>query len=913
MVFTPGHQSFILSRMFLRAFLLGLFLVVAARADEVALVRIGEDWHYFKGTTEPSTPIEAWRQLAFDDSNWLVGPSGFRSADGGYDDATILGDMSFRYSSVFFRKKFIVADPAAIKWLVLRLDYDDGFVAYLNGQEIVRKNLAGNPGSPVAFNTAASMSHARGSAEDIDITVFIPLLASGDNILAIQGHNLDIDDFSFAMTTELLANFNRGPFIQNSSTNSTQVIWRTPVASDSMIEYGLTPAVGEIRAVGDPVTEHAVTLTNLAPGTQYYYRVRSSAAGQNAVSPVASFRTLKMRGDLTFAVFGDSGVGGVPQFQIANLIKESAPDLVLHVGDIIYPGFTTGYVDLRCLSVYRPHMRSTPYYFVFGNHDLYSDPGPNGDRPFLEAFYLPTNSATGTKHFYSFDHGDAHFTVLFMPYLIQFAQYPQYRMEIGSTQYNWMTNDLAQSTKLWKFLFCHVPPRTSGPHRFDNTDPNGIYDRLEIQQWLFPPAKQYGVQMIFSGHDHDFERFVPTNGIHTIVTGGGGVFLYFLTERDAGSAQYWSRHNFTKVTITGDSLFLQAIDNNGQIFDTMSLQRALPTPRIYNASWHTPALDATLADDGDGNLNGQTFDFIGTPIPTLPGQFSNLGRVYVNNDATNFYVGFEQSMIYGDNNIFLFIESPRKAGVTNMAGLGNGLVDPTGQGVDGLDFLENLSFTNFSPIMGCILGDEFGDYTTNNFARPGLALNIGQGVFYLDKSLTAVPGARLQQFNRSPQAGPEFGEQNADFIEVSIPASALGNPQPGDTLKIGAVVAGPGFNVGEQTRELDSSFLGDFLSGSGQTNVVLQGVRVQLAAQPPSVIHLSAAALAANRYRLTWTASAGAKYQLESAESTPAGFTPVGDPAFPRTATSTIETYDVDLSSETDRPRARYYRVRLIP
>src|SRR5437773_1014062 len=225
MVFTPGHQSFILSRMFLRAFLLGLFLVVAARADEVALVRIGEDWHYFKGTTEPSTPIEAWRQLAFDDSNWLVGPSGFRSADGGYDDATILGDMSFRYSSVFFRKKFIVADPAAIKWLVLRLDYDDGFVAYLNGQEIVRKNLAGNPGSPVAFNTAASMSHARGSAEDIDITVFIPLLASGDNILAIQGHNLDIDDFSFAMTTELLANFNRGPFIQNSSTNSTQVIW----------------------------------------------------------------------------------------------------------------------------------------------------------------------------------------------------------------------------------------------------------------------------------------------------------------------------------------------------------------------------------------------------------------------------------------------------------------------------------------------------------------------------------------------------------------------------------------------------------------------------------------------------------------------------------------------------------------
>jgi hypothetical protein len=898
--------------MFSRVFVVGLLCAAAIHADEVSLIRVGENWSYFKGTSEPSSPVEAWRQLAFDDADWFSALTGFRSIDGGYDEATVLSDVSFNYLSVFFRKRFVVADPTTIKWLVLRIDYSDGFVAYLNGQEIARRNVAGAPGTLVPFNAAASGIRPRGVAEDIDVSEFTRLLVSGQNVLAIQTHNLGIDDFSFATVPELLANFNRGPFIQNASTNSIQVIWRTPVASDSTVEYGFTPALGQSLSTGNPVTEHAVTLTNLAPGTRYYYRVRSSASERTAVSPLASFRTLQMSGDLTFAVLGDSGVGGVPQYQIARLIREAVPDLVMHVGDIIYPGFTTGYVDSRCLSVYGPHMRSTPYFFTFGNHDLYSDPGTNGDKPFLEAFYLPTNSVTGTEHYYSFDHGDAHFTVLFIPYLAQFAQYPQYRMEVGSPQYNWMTNDLARSTKAWKFLFCHMPPRTSGPHRFDNSDPNGIYDRLEVQQWLFPPAKQYGVQMIFSGHDHEFERFTPTNGIHSIVTGGGGVFLYYLSERDASSAQFWVRHNFAKVTIGGETLTLQAIDNNGQVFDKMYLQRALPTPRVYPASWNTPLIESSPVDDGDGNVTGQTFDLVGTPIPTLPGEFSNLGRVYVNNDASNLYVGFEQTMLHANNNVFLFVESPRVAGVTNLIGLGNGVIDAMGQGVDGLDFLENLSFTNFAPSIGCILGDEFGDYTTNNFARPGLALNIGQGVFNLDKNLTSLPGARLQQFNRSPQAGPEFGEQNADFIEIAIPLSALGSAQAGDVVQIGAVVGGPGFDASIQTRELDSSLLGDLLRGSGQTNVVLQGVRVRLASAPFAPFRLTAIALSANRCRLSWAAVPGSKYLVESADGVPAGFRAIPDRAFPRTATSDTEMYDLELASESHPAFARFYRVRLV-
>ena len=68
----------------------------------------------------------------------------------------------------------------------------------------------------------------------------------------------------------------------------------------------------------------------------------------------------------------------------------------------------------------------------------------------------------------------------------------------------------------------------------------------------------------------------------------------------------------------------------------------------------------------------------------------------MNNDGAHLYVGFEQAMLLPDEHLFLFVESSRQAGVTNFAGLGNGVIDPDGQGADGLDFLRNLSFTNFT-------------------------------------------------------------------------------------------------------------------------------------------------------------------------------------------------------------------------
>jgi hypothetical protein len=105
----------------------------------------------------------------------------------------------------------------------------------------------------------------------------------------------------------------------------------------------------------------------------------------------------------------------------------------------------------------------------------------------------------------------------------------------------------------------------------------------------------------------------------------------------------------------------------------------------------------------------------------------------------------------------------------------------------------------------------------------------GQGVFYLDRTFSNVPGIRLQQFNRSPQVEIAPDESNADFIQVAIPFKALGDLRPGDTVKLAAIVAAGDIDSTKQTERIDSAALATFLSGEGHGKVLLGPVHVRLA------------------------------------------------------------------------------------
>jgi hypothetical protein len=161
----------------------------------IPVVPRGSIWRYVKGTSGPS-PV--WSSPSLDDSAWPQGRAGFGFSDG--DDATVLSDMQGAYPSVYLRARFTVLDPAAVTSLALNVNYDDGFVAHLNGVEVARDNVPAGQTSA----TLASGGHEAGTWETFDLGAFRSRLVPGSNVLAIEGHNSAIDNQDFSLHPELV-------------------------------------------------------------------------------------------------------------------------------------------------------------------------------------------------------------------------------------------------------------------------------------------------------------------------------------------------------------------------------------------------------------------------------------------------------------------------------------------------------------------------------------------------------------------------------------------------------------------------------------------------------------------------------------------------------------------------------------
>ena len=795
-----------------------VFAALALRSgpasDDIGLVRVGDQWRYFKGVTEPATNL-AWTTLEFNDSGWPVAIGGF-SSQANFGEPTQLWDYGPSYTTLFFRRAFAVTDTNNIAELILRIDYDDGFVAYINGVEILRRGVPGAANQPVPTTVLAS-PHPRGPTEEILLTNATELLRIGTNMLAIQVLGSSAFDSTFCFVPELLVNVLRGPYVQNTALDSAQIAWKTLGSAAGMIEFGTNETSVERIEVDAGRTNHVATLQNLLPDTRYVYRVGNRFGGRETWTTWSSFRTFKPSGSIVFNVMGDSGWATAPQFDLAKQIQASPADLLMHLGDINYYGFTHQNADLRCFSVYNEQMRNVPWFVALGNHDLYLDLNAA-----LESFFLPTNSVTGTEHYYSFDHGDVHFVVAWSD-LQQRADYAP-----GSPQYQWLDQDLAATSKPWKFLFFHHTWRSSSLHGFaDNYDHNALFDSVQLDVGFGELARKHSVQIVFNGHDHCYERLAPSGGPISFVSGGGGAVLYGMYRLHADSSQFISRHHFLRVNVGAEETLVEAVGLDGAVFDKVHVRRTFPAREVAAAAWNSPAIE--MAAGTNVNVAGQTFDFAGNAINAPMGLFTSPGRLFVNNDHNHLYLGFDEVMLRAGQELLVFLEVPGLAGTNSLQRIGNGAVDPEFEGADGLDFLANLSFEDFSPAVGLVLGDEWGDIASRGFLRTGQSIRTGQGAFYLTNGLPLMPGQRLTQFNRSPQDFSAAYEQNSDFIEIAIPYSALGMLKPGDLIKVGAITALAMIdtNSATQTRQLDTGAIGYSLQSSA-AGTKLEAVEVRL-------------------------------------------------------------------------------------
>jgi hypothetical protein len=362
---------------------------------------------------------------------------------------------------------------------------------------------------------------------------------------------LDGDCGSGRLTAAGEQAIDRKPYIQNVTTTSAVVLFTTrdlAAAPQLLLTRPRQLAALEVPAEADPgdVTGHQrrALLTGLEPATTYCYALEGWTA------PVG-FRTAPAAGigaRVRFIVFGDSG--GDYRDLVRSEMDNVPFDLMLHAGDIAYQSGALAEFEATFFDTYAGLIARFPIFPASGNHEY----GTEAAAPYRQVFALPENGAPdGVERWFSFDWGDIHFVALDTE-------------RVGVEQSSWLERDLGATTRGWKIAYMHKPPYSSGTHG----------SSLDVRAAFSPSFERFGVQLVVSGHDHDYERSKPIAGVTYVVSGGGGVGLRAVGSSDF-TAYSESILHFLHAELEGDTMLLRAIDTSGSVIDSVRIAR-VPAP-----------------------------------------------------------------------------------------------------------------------------------------------------------------------------------------------------------------------------------------------------------------------------------------------------------------------------------------------
>jgi len=238
----------------------------------------------------------------------------------------------------------------------------------------------------------------------------------------------------------------------------------------------------------------------------------------------------------TIIIYGDSRTGQITHQKIINEIIKTNPVIVFHTGDLVENGLISDqwvtFNEIICDLI-----EIADFYPARGNHE-------NNSPLYFDNFDLPNN-----ERWYSVEKNNLHFIILDS----------NSDCSIGSEQYLWLEDDLQNINGNIKFVIAifHHPPFSTGPH---------TEDEKSLRQSIIPLFEQYGVDLIFSGHDHDYERSLY-NSIYYIVTGGGGAPLYDQARTSPYSQLFIKAYHFCKLSLINDQLIIEVYDIDSNVID----------------------------------------------------------------------------------------------------------------------------------------------------------------------------------------------------------------------------------------------------------------------------------------------------------------------------------------------------------
>jgi len=269
------------------------------------------------------------------------------------------------------------------------------------------------------------------------------------------------------------------------------------------------------------------------------------AAPQQAAAPAVA---LPNRADsFKFAVLGDFGTGDRAQYQLgeqmAKLLARFPFELVITVGDNIYGGERPQDMKKKFEDPYKPLLDAgVKFYASLGNHD---------DR--AQSRYKLFNMEGRTFYTFKAPKEDVRFFALE-------SDYPK------PEQIAWLERELDNANEAWKIPYFHHPLYSSG-------DRHGSH--VELREVLEPLFLKHGVTVVFTGHDHVYERIKPQNGITHFVAGSGGKLRRGGLDRKTGltAVGFDTEQVFLGVEIDKDQLFFNAISRTGAIIDSGIIER----------------------------------------------------------------------------------------------------------------------------------------------------------------------------------------------------------------------------------------------------------------------------------------------------------------------------------------------------
>ncbi len=246
--------------------------------------------------------------------------------------------------------------------------------------------------------------------------------------------------------------------------------------------------------------------------------------------------------DLHLAAVGDVGDGGDLEWRLAATMyvagRSDTYDALLLLGDNVYPYGDPGKLDEYVFQPFAAVLDAgADLYSITGNHDALAEDGG-----------LTQQLALGMPGFWWADRiGDVLLVGLDSN-------------QVGNPdQLAWLENTLAESDARWKIVAVHHPPYSAGYQGSDH----------DVRDVFSPVFERYGVQLVLSGHEHDYQRTEAINGVTYLVSGAGA------GTRRTGNRSYTtysaSVMNFLDLNVFPDRLVVRAVDHELMVFDEMTL------------------------------------------------------------------------------------------------------------------------------------------------------------------------------------------------------------------------------------------------------------------------------------------------------------------------------------------------------